>query len=185
MSQLAKFDCWRISAIQTEGILPSNSLTHHSWLLLVTLTVLLVSIRMFVRGSRPYIHTYIHTLHYITLHYITLHYITLHYITLHYITLHTIHTYIHTLIHTLHTYILTLHYVTLRYITLHYATLHYITLDYIPIYIYMYIYLVGGVPKFMYFFVDSLPISSSRPESLIHCVDIMHESLPAHNYFEV
>ena len=33
----------------------------------------------------PYIHTYIHTLHYITLHYITLHYITLHYITLHYI----------------------------------------------------------------------------------------------------
>ena len=35
-----------------------------------------------------YIHTNIHTLHYITLHYTTLHYITLHYITLHYITLH-------------------------------------------------------------------------------------------------
>ena len=47
-----------------------------------------------------YIHTYIHTLHYITLHYITLHYITLHYITLHYITLH----YITLHIHTIHTY---------------------------------------------------------------------------------
>ena len=42
------------------------------------------------------LHTYIHTLHYITLHYITLHYITLHYITLHYITLHT---YIHMCMH--------------------------------------------------------------------------------------
>ena len=62
------------------------------------------------------IHTYIHTLHYITLHYITLHYITLHYITLHYITLH---------------------YITLHYITLHYITLHYITLHYIHTYIHV------------------------------------------------
>ena len=52
-----------------------------------------------------YVHTYIHTLHYITLHYITLHYITLHYITLHYITLHYI-TYIHIYIYTyIHIYI--------------------------------------------------------------------------------
>ena len=48
------------------------------------------------------LHTYIHTLHYITVHYITLQYITLHYITLHYITLHYI------------TFI-TLHYITYIY----------------------------------------------------------------------
>ena len=60
-----------------------------------------------------YIHTYIHTLHYITLpcialHCVTLHCIALHCIALHYITyIHTLHTYIHTYIQTyIHTYIL-------------------------------------------------------------------------------
>ena len=61
-----------------------------------------VCILMFIVCT--YIHTYIHTLHYITLHYIALHCIALHcialhYITLHYITLHYIHTYIHTYIY--------------------------------------------------------------------------------------
>ena len=56
-----------------------------------------------------YIHTYIHTLHYITLHYITIQYNTVH---LHYI--HYIHTYIHT-------------YNTIQYNTIQYNTIQYIT----------------------------------------------------------
>ena len=57
-----------------------------------------VYIHIYIPPQKKYIHTcihtYIHTLHYITLHYITLHYIALHCITLHYITLHYVHTYI-------------------------------------------------------------------------------------------
>ena len=64
-----------------------------------------------------YLHTCMHTLHYITLHYLTLPYLTLHYITLHYTTLH---------------------YITLHYITLHYIYLH--TLLYTQIYIYLFVY---------------------------------------------
>ena len=43
-----------------------------------------------------YMHSCIHTLHYITLHCIALHCIPLHYITLHYITLHCIYITLHT-----------------------------------------------------------------------------------------
>ena len=46
-------------------------------------------------ANDTYIHTYKHTLHYITLHYTALHCTALHYTTLHYITLHYIHTYMH------------------------------------------------------------------------------------------
>ena len=80
-----------------------------------------------------YIHTYIHTLPYITLHYITLHESTLHDITLHDITLHNITLHNITLHEsTLHD-IITLHYITSHYSTLHYLTLHYITLHYIAL----------------------------------------------------
>ena len=105
--------------------------------------------------SIGFIHTYIHTLHYITLHYIALHCIALHCIALHYITY--IHTYIpyhtipyhtipyhtiryhtipyhtipyHTIlpcIHTKHNQH-TIHYITCHYITLHCITLHCSTL---------------------------------------------------------
>ena len=95
----------------------------HAYVVLATCTSVFLAFlcSLVCSGSwTTYIHTYIHTLHYITLHYITLHYITLHYITLHYITLHYI---------TLH--YITLHYITLHYITLHYITSHHITLHYI------------------------------------------------------
>ena len=72
-----------------------------------------------------YLHSHLHTLHYITLRYITLHYTTLHYITL-------VHTYIHACIHALHD--IALHCITLHYTTLHYSTLHYVT-SYIRTYI--------------------------------------------------
>ena len=77
-----------------------------------------------------YIHTYIHTLRYITLHYITF---TLHYITftLHYITF----------TFTLHYITLPLHYITLHHITLHYITLH-THIHIIYIYTHMYIYIL-------------------------------------------
>ena len=78
---------------------------------------------------QTYIHTYIHTLHYITLHYITLHDMTLHYITLHYITWHDM-TWLY----------ITFHYITLRDMTLHYITLHDITLHYITYITFHYIW---------------------------------------------
>ena len=81
-----------------------------------------------------YIHTYIHTLRYITLHYI---YITLHYI---YITLHYIYIYI-----TLHYRYITLHYITSHYITLHYITYTHTYNIYIYTHICVYIYYIHTI----------------------------------------
>ena len=65
---------------------------HNTWMKCTDLTSSQLEIPQTDEGP---IHTYIHTLHYITVHYNTLQYITSHYITLRYITLHYI-TYVHT-----------------------------------------------------------------------------------------
>ena len=94
------------------------------------------------------IHTYIHTLHYITLYHITLHYITSHHITLHDITFHYTHTYINTYIHTyIHAYIHTYMILVWLYI------IHYIcVIKNVYTWCYVYIYIcIYNINVYIYF----------------------------------